>query len=214
MRELKHIFENNQHWAEKRLAQDPDYFMRTSRSQAPPYLWIGCSDSRIPANEVVGLDAGEVFVHRNVANMFIHTDFSALSVLEFAVDVLKVQHVIVCGHYGCGGIKAAMETRQVGLLDNWLRHVRDVQATHRAELESIDDLGQRYNRLAELNTLVQARNVCHSSIIQSAWARKQPVTVHGWVYDLRSGLLNDLDCCISESSQIDAVYATLPSRSR
>jgi len=210
MRALKSLFESNKMWSAKRLAADPGYFTRMAGNQAPPYLWIGCSDSRIPANEVVGLEAGEVFVHRNVANMFIHTDFSALSVLEFAIDVLRVQHVIVCGHYGCGGIKAAMESKQIGLLDNWLRHIRDVNAAHRAQLEAISDLGARYNRLAELNTIVQARNVCHSSIVQTAWARKQPVTVHGWVYDLRSGLLRDLNCCISDSSQIDDVYAALP----
>jgi len=206
MRELKKLFQNNEKWVQDKLSQDPDFFHRLSLDQNPDYLWIGCSDSRVPANEVVQLNPGELFVHRNVANIFPHTDFNCLSVLEFAVNILQVKHVIICGHYGCGGVKAAMQEHHLGLVDNWLRHIRDVYAYHKDELEAIEEESKRYDRLVELNVIRQVLNVCHTTIIQEAWQRGQSVCVHGWVYDLRSGRLKDLDCCISEIEQLDAVY--------
>ncbi len=170
------------------------------------YLWIGCSDSRVPANEIVGLEPGELFVHRNVANLFPHTDINCLSVLEFAVDLLKVNHVIVCGHYGCGGVKAAMEDHQLGLVDNWLRNIRDVYARHHDLLEEISDPQQRFNKLVELNVIQQVRNICHTTIVQGAWKRKQPLWVHGWVYDMASGMLKDINCCVSSVNQVEEIY--------
>lgn len=210
MRQLPRIFENNRAWVQKHLAQDPEYFERMASSQSPPYLWVGCSDSRIPANEVVGLEPGQLFVHRNVANQVVHTDFNVLSVLEFGVKILKVKHIIVCGHYGCGGIRAAMENKQLGLLDNWLRHIRDVHAMHRDELDAIEVKDQQYDRLAELNTMVQVRNVCHTSIVQSAWIDGQDLEVHGVIYDIRTGRLKDLHISMNNLGQIDRVHETLP----
>lgn len=177
-----------------------------AEAQDPLYLWIGCSDSRVPANEIVGLEPGELFVHRNVANLFPHTDFNCLSVLEYAVDMLKIQHVIVCGHYGCGGVKAAMEDHHLGLVDNWLRNIRDVYARFKDELEAIGDKKQRYDRLAELNVMQQVLNICHTTIAQGAWSRGQPLWVHGWMYDLSTGTLKDLDCCLSSADQVEAIY--------
>lgn len=206
MEKLKVLFNNNQAWIKSRLAKDPHFFQRMAEAQDPLYLWIGCSDSRVPANEIVGLEPGELFVHRNVANLFPHTDFNCLSVLEYAVDFLKIEHVIVCGHYGCGGVKAAMEEHHLGLVDNWLRNIRDVYAHHKEELEQIPHLPQRYQRLVELNVLTQVLNVCHTTIIQGAWTRGQPVCVHGWVYEMATGQLKDLDCCISNIQQVEKIY--------
>jgi carbonic anhydrase len=206
MKRLKVLFEHNKEWVRIQLSKDPDYFKRMAASQDPEYLWIGCSDSRVSANEIIGLSPGELFVHRNVANLFPHTDFNCLSVLEYAVDLLNIQHVIVCGHYGCIGVKAAMEEHQLGLVDNWLRHIRDVYAKFKDELEKIPDQTDRYNRLVELNILQQVLNVCHTTIVQGAWMRGQPLWVHGWVYDLATGTLKDLDCCFSSIDQVEAIY--------
>jgi carbonic anhydrase len=212
MKELKVLFENNLQWAERNLQRDPEYFSKMSEDQKPHYLWIGCADSRIPANEVVGLEPGELFVHRNLANLFIHTDLNCLSVLQYAVDFLQIKHVIVCGHYGCGGVKAAMGDGQLGLADNWLRNIRDVYAQSAEELDQILDTKERYNRLVELNVRQQVLNVGHTTIVQNAWARKQPLTIHGWVYDIASGTLKDINCCISSSEQLESIYLTRQKR--
>lgn len=209
MRELQHLFENNRKWAESMLEKDPRSFSNLSKKQTPEYLWIGCADSRIPANEILGLEPGELFVHRNVANLFPHTDFNCLSVLQYGVDYLGIPHVIVCGHYGCGGVAAAMENAQFGLVDNWLRNIRDVYSKEKEELEAISDKEQRYRRLVEFNVLHQVMNVCYTTIVQNAWANKKKLSIHGWVYDLKTGLLKDLNCCISAIDQIDDTYRTL-----
>ncbi len=206
MKKLKILFDNNQGWVNARIGKDPKFFQRMVDAQDPLYLWIGCSDSRVPANEIVGLEPGELFVHRNVANLFPHTDFNCLSVLEYSIDLLKIQHVIVCGHYGCGGVKAAMEDHHLGLVDNWLRNIRDVYARYRDELDQIPDQQMRYNRLVELNVYQQVLNICHTTIVQGAWSRKQPVYVHGWVYDMGTGKLKDLDCCLSSIDQVETIY--------
>lgn len=206
MKKLKILFDKNQQWAQARLEKDPTYFRQMADAQDPSYLWIGCSDSRVPANEIVGLEPGELFVHRNVANLFPHTDFNCLSVLEYAIDLLKIKHVIVCGHYGCGGVKAAMEDHQLGLVDNWLRNIRDVHARFKDELEMIPDQVERYKRLVELNVMQQVLNVCHTTIVQGAWMRGQAVWIHGWVYDLETGALKDLGCCVSSIDQVESIY--------
>lgn len=206
MENLKILFEKNREWVEGRTSNDSNYFLRMSESQVPRYLWIGCSDSRVPANEIVGLEPGELVVHRNVANLAPHTDFSCLSVLEYAVDILKIEHVIVCGHYGCGGVKASMEDHALGLVDNWLRNIRDVYARFKEELDAIQDQKQRYDRLVELNVLQQVLNICHTTIVQGAWHRNQKLSIHGWVYDLSSGYLKDLNCCFSCTSQVEKTY--------
>jgi carbonic anhydrase len=193
MTALRHLFENNRAWAQNIREQDPEFFEKLSRQQAPKYLWIGCSDSRVPANQIVGMLPGELFVHRNVANVVVHTDLNCLSVMQFAVDVLKIQHVIVCGHYGCAGVKAALCQESLGLVDNWLRHVQDVRQKYEAELAEISDFDQRHNRLCELNVIEQVVNVCQTSIIRDAWTRGQTVAVHGWIYALQDGLLRDLN---------------------
>ncbi len=206
MHELEVLLQNNAAWVLSRTAQDPRYFKKLARDQDPSYLWIGCSDSRVPANEIVGLEPGELFVHRNVANIFPHTDFNCLSVLEFAVSILKVKHVIVCGHYGCGGVNAAMEDHHLGLVDNWLRNIRDVYVHSKNDLESMENLKARSNRLVELNVRQQVLNVCHTSIVQEAWYRKQPLFVHGWVYEMETGKVKDLNCCYSSIDQVDPIY--------
>jgi carbonic anhydrase len=208
---MKDLFKNNERWVATQLSKDPEFFIKTSQDQVPRYLWIGCSDSRVPANEIVGLEPGELFVHRNVANLCPHTDFNCLSVLEFAIDILKIEHVIVCGHYNCGGVKAAMQEHQLGLVDNWLRNIRDIYAANREELEKIGDEQERYNRLVELNVLSQVKNICHTTIAQGAWYRKQPLTIHGWVYALDTGKLKDLTCTISSIEEIDSIYRIHPS---
>jgi carbonic anhydrase len=206
MKKLEILFENNEAWVKSKMEKDPEFFIKTAKDQLPHYLWMGCSDSRVPANEIVGLEPGELFVHRNVANLFPHTDFNCLSVLEFAIDILKIEHVIVCGHYNCGGVKAAMMDHQLGLVDNWLRNIRDVYASNKQELEQIQDDGERYNRLVELNVLQQVKNICHTTIVQDAWHRKQPLNVHGWVYDLESGKLRDLEIHLSSIEDVDTIY--------
>jgi carbonic anhydrase len=190
---IKDLFDNNRAWAARVTRQDPEFFSRLSAQQAPRYLWIGCADSRVPANEIVGLAPGEMFVHRNIANVVVHADLNCLSVLQFGVDVLKVQHVIVCGHYGCGGVRAALRDERLGLVDNWLRHVQDVRWKHQQELERIVSEDDRHNRLCELNVIEQVINVSQTTIVRDAWARGQRLEVHGWIYDLRDGLLRDLE---------------------
>src|SRR5450432_1774200 len=192
MPRLSHLFANNQAWAGRIRQQDPEFFPKLSRQQSPTYLWIGCSDSRVPANEIVGLLPGELFVHRNIANLVVHTDLNCLSVMQFAVDMLKVPHIIVCGHYGCSGVEAALRRDRLGLSDNWLRHVQDVQQKHEKSLASLDN-AEASNRLCELNVVEQVLNVCHTTIARDAWERGQELAVHGWIYGLQDGLLRDLD---------------------
>ncbi|MCZ7562481.1 MAG: carbonate dehydratase [Burkholderiales bacterium] len=206
MRTLQHLFENNRAWAAAMRERDARFFARLAEQQAPRYLWIGCSDSRVPANEIVGLAPGELFVHRNIANVVVHTDLNALSVLQFAVDLLGVREVIVCGHYGCSGVRNAMEYRRVGLADNWLRHVQDVHGAYAGQLAHLADPAVRLERMCELNVVEQVRNVCRTSVIEDAWARGQPVAVHGWIYGLSDGLLRDLDTTIESAAEIDARY--------
>jgi carbonic anhydrase len=208
MRKLSDLFERNEAWAQELLARDKNYFKKLSREQRPKYLWIGCADSRVPANEILGLECGELFVHRNVANLFPHTDFNCLSVLQYAVDYLNIEHVIVCGHYGCGGIAAAMSQNQLGLVDNWLRYVKDVYTQSKEELEGITDINNRYARLSELNVIQQVANICHTTIVQNAWARKQHLCIHGWMYDISTGRLKDIRCCITHPGELKDIYIT------
>ena len=206
MTSLDTLFESNRAWAARRTSDDPDFFARLVGQQAPRFLWIGCSDSRVPANEIVGLQPGELFVHRNVANLVIHTDLNCLSVLQFAVDVLEVEHVLVVGHYGCGGIRAALDGTPLGLIDNWLRHVQDVADLHRAELAGLP-VGAKADRLCELNVIEQAANIARSSIVQEAWRRGGNVTVHATVYSLQDGILRDLGYHVSRPDELNAAYA-------
>ena len=192
MQNLENLFAKNKAWADQIRQRDPDFFLTLSRQQFPSYLWIGCSDSRVPANEIVGLQPGELFVHRNIANLVVHTDLNCLSVMQYAVDILKVRHIMVVGHYGCGGVAAAYRRQRVGLSDHWLRHVEDVRLKHEVELSKIEDPGVACDRLCELNVIEQVSNVCHTSIVRDAWERGQDLTVHGWVYGLQDGLLRDL----------------------
>ncbi len=205
MRELKNLFENNRRWAEKLRQDDPDFFENLAKQQSPPYLWIGCSDSRVPANQIIGVLPGQVFVHRNVANVVSHTDLNSLSVLQYGVEVLKVRHVIVCGHYGCGGVHAAMKNVPLGLIDNWLRHIKDVYDCSELPASTADEQ-TKANRLCELNVAAQVKNVCYTTIVQDAWRRGQELSVHGWIYSLEDGRLKDLDLCISNASQFSEVY--------
>lgn len=209
MKELKHLFDNNNEWARSRLEKDPEFFTNIATHQSPKYLWIGCSDSRIPSTEILNLEPGDIFVHRNVGNLFIHTDFNCLSVLQYAVDYLNIEHVIVCGHYGCGGVAAAMENNQLGLVDNWLCNIRDIYSREKEALEKIMDEKERYDKLVELNVIYQVMNVCHTTIVQNAWARGKKLSLHGWVYDLSTGKLKDLNCCISSLKQVDSTFRTL-----
>ena len=186
--------------------QDPEFFERLSRQQAPEYLWIGCSDSRVPANQIVGLLPGEMFVHRNIANVVVHTDLNCLSVVQFAVDVLEVEHVIVCGHYGCGGVRAAYLRSSLGLIDNWLRHIQDVRERHQSRLDPAVSDEANINRLCELNVVDQVRNVCQTTIVQEAWTRGQPLAIHGWIYDIHDGLLQDLRCTVTSAGEVVPVY--------
>jgi carbonic anhydrase len=203
---LKRLFENNARWAAALVARDPDFFARLQKQQAPEYLWIGCSDSRVPANEIVGLAPGELFVHRNVANLVVHTDLNCLSVLQFAVDVLQVRHVIVTGHYGCGGVRAAFEGARLGLIDNWLRHVQDVGQQHEAALAALDP-ALAVDRLCELNVIEQARHVCETTIVQDGWRRGQALSVHAWIYGLADGRLHDLDFLSTGPQDTLAAYS-------
>ncbi|MCC6123910.1 MAG: carbonate dehydratase [Pirellulales bacterium] len=202
MKVLPQLFENNRRWAADIVRADPAFFENLARQQAPEYLWIGCSDSRVPANAIVGLPPGELFVHRNVANLVIHTDMNCLSVVQFAVEVLKIEHVIVCGHYGCGGIRAAMENRSHGLIDNWLRHIRDIQRKRMDELTRIADEGGRLDRLCELNVVEQVANVGNMTAVQEAWQQGQPLTIHGWIYGISNGRLKDLGVCVSSAAEL------------
>lgn len=204
--ELPELFENNRQWAEKIRRLHPDFFSKLSRQQRPEYLWIGCADSRVPANEIVGLMPGELFVHRNIANVLVHTDLNALSVVQFAVDVLQVKHVIVCGHYGCSGIIAALRRERVGLADNWLRHIQDVCAKHDRILGGISDDTLRANRLCELNVIEQVANLTQTTVMLDAWGRGQKVTVHGWIYDIHDGLLHDLKVSAGDDPEFEQAY--------
>ena len=205
MKALPSLFANNRKWATRVQAVDPGFFARLTAQQSPEFLWIGCADSRVPANEIVGLLPGELFVHRNVANLVIHTDLNCLSVLQYAVDILKVKHVIVCGHYGCGGVKAALECHPHGLVDNWLRHVRDIHQRHQAALAAILDDSERLRKLCELNVREQVINVGNTTIVQDAWERGQGIAIHGWIYDIADGLLRDLGVCITSSEDTEVL---------
>ncbi len=202
----KSLLDNNKVWVSKNLEKDPDFFNRLANGQQPPLLWIGCSDSRVPANEIIGAQPGEVFVHRNIANMVIHTDMSMLSVLDYAVNVLNVKHIIVCGHYGCGGVQAAMGNKQIGLIDNWIRHIKDVYRHHATELNAIDGEKDRFNRFVELNVAEQVFDLAKTSIVQGAWKKKKELHIHGWVYDIADGLINDLEVTIANNESLGEVY--------
>ncbi|HEY5611352.1 MAG TPA: carbonate dehydratase [Thermoanaerobaculia bacterium] len=206
MRLLEHLFTNNRAWAAEMTRQDPDFFTRLSLQQTPQYLWIGCSDSRVPANQIVGLLPGEMLVHRNVANVVVHSDLNCLSAIQFAVDVLRVAHIIVCGHHGCGGVLAALRDDKLGLVDNWLRHVQDVRWKHQAEIDALDTEEKRHRRLCELNAIEQVVNVSNTTVVRDAWARGQSLAVHGWVYDLHDGLLRDLRMCVTAEAELPACY--------
>lgn len=200
------LLENNKQWVTKKLAQDSEFFTRLSKGQTPPVLWIGCADSRVPANEIIGAEPGEVFVHRNIANMVVHTDMNMLSVLDYAVNVLKVKHVIVCGHYGCGGVKAAMGNQHIGLIDNWIRHIKNVYRFHAKELNAIEDETQRFDRFVELNVFEQVQDLAKTSIIQNAWEKDQEVSIHGWVYGVHNGLIKDLEITLTDNNKLAEVY--------
>lgn len=202
----KRILDNNKLWVESQLAIDPEYFNDLSKGQNPPLLWIGCSDSRVPANEIIGAKPGEVFVHRNIANLVIHTDMNMLSVLDYAVNALKVQHIIVCGHYGCGGVKAAMRNESIGIIDNWIRHIKDSFRIHQNELLAIENDEQRFNRLVELNVIEQVYDLAKTSIVQNAWKTGQKLNLHGWVYGLNSGYVTDLNVNFSCNKDLDEVF--------
>ncbi|MCB0062970.1 MAG: carbonate dehydratase [Caldilineaceae bacterium] len=202
MRVLSHLFEKNHAWATRLRAGDPDFFTNLAKQQAPDYLWIGCSDSRVPANQIVDLLPGEIFVHRNIANIVVHSDLNCLSVIQFAVEVLGVNHIIVCGHYGCGGIRAALEKQDHGLIDNWLRHIKDVYRMHQAEVDGLETETQRLNRLCELNIMEQVANVSNTTIVRNAWRSGKSLSIHGWVYDIADGILRDLGICMTEEDQV------------
>ncbi len=206
MRTLKQLFDKNKAWSERLREQDPEFFLDLSRQQLPKYLWIGCSDSRVPANQIVGLVPGELFVHRNIANLVVHTDLNCLSVMQFAVDILKIRHIIVCGHYGCSGVGAALRRERLGLSDNWLRHVQDVRIKHQGLLNNTQTESQAWDRLCELNVIEQVANVCDTTIARDAWERGQELEVHGWVYGLQDGLLRDLKVTVTGADEASSVY--------
>jgi len=208
MDSLEHLFRQNRSWAAAIRAEDPEFFLKLSRQQSPQYLWIGCSDSRVPANEIVNLLPGELFVHRNIANVVVHTDLNCLSMMQFAVDVLKVKHIIVCGHYGCSGVRAALRGDRIGLADNWLRHVQDVSEKHLTCVRAVRGEQLQTNRLCEFNVIEQVSNVCQTTIVRDAWERRQDLTVHSWIYGLRDGLIRNLGMSISSVAQIDTQYRT------
>jgi carbonic anhydrase len=209
MKVLKHLFDNNRRWAARQKQYDPDFFNRLAQQQTPEYLWIGCSDSRVPANEIVGLLPGELFVHRNVANLVVDNDLNCLSVIQFAVEVLKVKHIIVCGHYGCGGVKAVLDNAQLGLADRWLENIQSIKKKYHNELMEIKDYQTRFNKLCELNVVEQVFNLCAKNTIMNAWERKQNLSVHGWIYDIKDGLLQDLNVCITNPEELERVKAGL-----
>jgi carbonic anhydrase len=200
------LLENNKSWVKEQLDLDPNFFENLSKGQTPEYLWIGCSDSRVPANQITGTEPGEVFVHRNIANMVVHSDMNMLSVLSYAVDVLKVKHIIVCGHYGCGGVLAAMKNQQFGLIDNWLRHIKDVYRYHHVELDAIADENERAKRFVEVNVQEQVHDLGKTSIVQNAWKRNQPLHIHGWVYDIHDGIIDDLGVTFTCTKDLHKVY--------
>ena len=206
MHTLQQLLDNNRRWSDARTEQDPDFFRRLAQQQSPQYLWIGCSDSRVPANVIIGLDPGQVFVHRNIANLVVHTDMNCLSVIQYAVDVLQVRHIIVCGHYGCGGVRAALSDRPHGLIDNWLRHIKDIYMDHSAELDALEDLQACSDRLCELNVIHQVASVCQTTIVQDAWRRGQSLAVHGWIYSLHDGQIQDLGVTTETPQQVRALY--------
>ena len=206
MQDIEQLFENNKAWSERIRGEDPDFFTRLANQQSPEFLWIGCSDSRVPANQIVGLAPGEVFVHRNIANVVVHTDLNALSVIQYAVDVLRVKHILVVGHYGCGGVSAALNNNRLGLIDNWLRHLQDVRDRHEAFLSAIERPGERVDRLCELNVIQQVANISHTSVLSDAWRRGQKVTVHGWCYGLSDGIVRDLAVSPRSEEEADACY--------
>lgn len=201
----KKILDNNKQWVENSIEKDPNYFADLAKGQTPPLLWIGCSDSRVPANEIIGAKPGEVFVHRNIANMIVHSDMNMLSVLDYAVNVLKVKHVIVCGHYGCGGVKAAMGNQSIGIIDNWIRHIKDVYRLHRSYLDSIINETERFNKFVEINVKEQVFDLAKTSIVQGAWHGGQELTLHGWVYGLNSGFVTDLNVNLRSNKDLDVV---------
>ncbi len=206
MRSLKQLFENNRAWAARTTAQDPAFLEKLARIQRPEYLWIGCSDSRVPANQITGLQPGEVFVHRNVSNVVVHTDLNALSVIQYAVDVLKIRNIIVCGHYGCGGVKSALHGERLGLIDNWLRHVEDIRDKHRPMLTRLGTPEAQWDRLCELNVIEQVIHVCGTSIVRDAWTRGQELAVHGWIYGLKDGLIHDLGVSPETETEVETLY--------
>ncbi len=202
----KRLIDGNRHFSLSKKIDDPEYFKKLSLGQKPEYLWIGCSDSRVPANEVTSTESGEMFVHRNIANVIVHTDLNLMSVVEYAVNILEVKHVIICGHYGCGGIRAAMTHKSFGLVDKWLRNIKDVYFKHQPELEEIKDLDKRADRLTELNVIEQVRNLAKTKIVQRAWYNKKPLEIHGWVYGLNSGLITELNALHDEKDDIESIY--------
>src|ERR1700676_1612130 len=206
MRSLSHLFENNRRWSERIRRNDPDFFAKLSGQQRPRYLWIGCADSRVPANEIVGLLPGELFVHRNIANVIAHSDLNCLSVMQFSVDVLQIEHIIVCGQYGCSGVSAALQDQRVGLADNWLNHLHDVHSKHDARVAMIPDMSQRIDRLCELNVIEQVRTVCQTTVGRDAWDSGHELAVHGWVYGLTDGLVRDLGTTVTDSQEVSVAY--------
>ncbi len=206
MPRLDELLDRNRNWAARMREQDPTFFDRLSQGQKPEYLWLGCSDSRVPSSEIVDVAPGDVFVHRNIANVAVHTDSNFLSVLQYAVDVLQVKHIIVCGHYRCGGVLASMTNKEYGFIDNWLRHIKDVYEKHRQTVEAIEDEGQRQDKMCELNAVEQVYNICHTTIVQAAWDRGQSLAVHGWIYRLSDGLIEDLGVSISSDAELAAIY--------
>lgn len=202
----KSLLDNNKTWVAETLEKDPSYFEKLAQGQQPPVLWIGCADSRVPANQIIGAQPGEVFVHRNIANMVIHSDINMLSVLDYAVNVLKVKHVIVCGHYGCGGVQTAMTNKQVGIIDNWIRHIKDVYRFHKDELDAIKNEQDRFDRFVELNVYEQVQDLAKTSIIQNAWQRSQEIHLHGWVYGINNGIIKDLDITLKNNQSLEEVY--------
>lgn len=206
MQLYKSLLDGNKTWVREKIEQDPEFFERLSKGQNPQFLWIGCSDSRVPANEITNTQPGDIFVHRNIANMVVHSDMNMLSVLDYAVNILKVKHVIVCGHYGCGGVKAAMDNKQYGLVDNWLRFIKDVYRMHSRELEAISDPEKRFDRFAELNVIEQVFDLTKTTIIQNAWRERNEPKIHGWIYNLKTGLINDLGVSFDSSSTLPTIY--------
>ncbi|MFD2698217.1 carbonate dehydratase [Mesonia sediminis] len=202
----KKILENNKKWVEQKLTEDKDFFKRLENGQQPPLLWIGCADSRVPANQIIGAQPGEVFVHRNIANVVVHTDMNMLSVLDYSVNALKIEHIIVCGHYGCGGVKAAMQNNSIGLIDNWIRHIKDVYRMHKKQLESITDFQERWDTFVELNVKEQVTDLAETSIVQNAWKNGQQLTLHGWAYGVGTGIVKDLDVNLSSNNDLDEIY--------